>query len=165
VSKVGDTATSIAAIVDGVTDSGVVYDYDPFPDNDWSAFVAKFTSTIGGKVVVRAWTVKNIARRTVPISIAMGAEVQRIEFDWLVRGFLGHNEAATTDSTFRDLLEAVTEALNANRSLAGVAGCLDHDPCDYVLPNDGALLSLGDTICHYGEVRFTSYHEQAISVT
>ncbi len=165
-SLVSGTAAQIKAVIEGVTNPGVVLDYDPFPGSEWNDFVALFTSTIGGNVVVRAWTIKNVGRRTVPQTIAMGSEVQRVELDWLVKGFAAVTENdSTSDVMFRDLLEAVTEALNTNRHLAGAPEILDHDPADYLLPGNGALVSLGDTICHYGEVTFTSYHEHVIAVS
>ena len=99
-----------------------------------------------------------------PLAIAIGSEKQRVSLSWIVRGFLGHN-GDTSDATFRDLLETVVEALNANRSLTGAPSILDHDPADYDLPNNGALLSLGDVVCHYGEVTFISHHEITVAVS
>lgn len=161
---VSGTAATIRTTILTVSDVGQVYDYDPFPRGDWAQFVSLFTATVSGSTVVRAWTIKSVARRTVPLTIAPGAEVQRVEFDWLIRGFLGLDDP-TSDAVFRDLLETVVEALNANRSLSGAPEIIDHDPADYALPNNGALLALGDTICHYAEVTFTSYHEHVIAVS
>lgn len=162
---VSGTAAVIKTVIQTVANRGLVYDYDPFPIGEWHDFVATFTSDIGGVTRVRAWTVRNTARRTVPLSIAPNAEVQRVELDWLVRGFSGVRDDGGSDVTWRDLLETVTEALNANRSLAGAPECIDHDPADYTQPNNGAPIALGDTICHYGEVTFTSYHHHVIAVT
>jgi hypothetical protein len=164
VSLVGSTATAITTVLYAIPDIGKVYDYDPFPRGEWQEFVQLFTADVGGQTVVRAWTVKHVARRTVPHSIAQNAEVQRVEMDWLVRGFLGLNDP-TSDGQFRELLELVTERLNQNRRLVGAQEIIDHDPADYILPNSGALLALGDTICHYGEVTFTSYHDHVIAVS
>lgn len=163
-SLVSGTATTIKTTISAVSNIGVVYDYDPFPQADWEKFVQKFTTEIGGSRVVRAWTIKNVGRDTIPVSIAVGSEVQRPKLRWLIRGFVAVTEDGASDVVFRDLLEAVTEALNTNRSLSGAPSILDHDPADYVLPNNGALLSLGDTICHYGEVTFTSTHEIVVAV-
>lgn len=164
-SLVSGTAATIKTTVEAVANVGVVFDYDPYPRAEWQEFVALFTFEVTpGVRVVRAWTIRNIGRRTIAKSIASNAEVQRVELDWLIRGFFGLNDPAS-DAQFRDLLEAVTEALNANRGLNGAPEILDHDPADYVLPNNGALLALGDVICHYAEVTFTSYHEHVIAVT
>lgn len=163
-SLVAGTAAIIKTTVSAVANVGVVHDYDPFPAGDWAAFVSNFTATISGAPTVRAWTIRNLDRRTVPISIAAPSEVQRVELDWLVRGFMALNTEGTSDTTWRDLLEAVTEAINHNRTLAGAPECIDHDPADYVQPNNGAPIALGDTVCHYGEVTFTSYHHHVISV-
>lgn len=163
-SVVALTAARIKTTMLTVSNVGQVYDYHPFPRAEWNEYVAKFTATVSGQTVVRAWTIKNIGRKTVPISLAPSSEVQRLELDWLVRGFMGLDDP-TSEQAFVDLLETVTEALNADRSLGGVADALDHDPADYTLPNNGALLALGDTICHYAEVTFTSYHNHVIAVS
>lgn len=164
-SLVSGTATALKATALTVPDIGVVFDYDPFPTSEWNKYVANFTTEIGGEQVVRAWTIKNVHRDTVPLSIAPNQEVQRVQLRWVIRGFLGVRNDGATDVTFRDLLELLTETLNANRSLSGAPSILDHDPADYDLPNNGALLSLGDTICHYGEVTFTTHHEIVVTIT
>ena len=164
-SIVSGTAAVIKATIETVANRGNVYDYDPFPDGDWAEFVQKFAVTIGGSEVIRAWTIKNTHRDTVPLTISANSEVQRVHLTWLARFFVGHSEADNSDVTFRDLLEAVVETLNANRSLGHVEGAYDHDPADYDLPNNGALLSLGDVVCHYAEVTFISHHEIVVAVS
>lgn len=159
---VSGTATVIKARINTVANVGKGFDYDPFPKGDWAEFVSTFTSDIGGETVVRAFTIKNIHRDTKPLSIAVGSEVHRVELTWLVRYFLGHN-GDTSDVTFRDLLETIIETLNADRRLTGAPSVLDHSPADYDLPNNGALLSLGDVLCHYAEVTFISYHEIVVA--
>jgi hypothetical protein len=163
---VSQTADKIKTVIELVPDRGVVYTYDPFPAGEINDFVALLTTEITGRRVVRAWTIKNVGRDTVPISIASGSEVQRPVLRWLLRFFLAvEGNAETTDVTFRDLLEQVTEQLNAKRTLMGAPSILDHDPADYSLPNNGALLSLGDVVCHYGEVTFASTHEIVVTVS
>ena len=164
-SLVSGTADSIAAILTAVPNIGLVYKYDPFPSGDWASFVDEFTTTISGIEQVRAWTIKNIGRVTEPGTMSIGSEVQRPSLSWLIRGFLVVKNVATSDVTFRDLLEAVTEALNTKRGLGGAPSILDHDLADYSLPNNGELRLLGDVVCHYGEVTFTSHHEITVATT
>lgn len=164
-SLVSGTVAVIKTTAQTVTDVGRVLDYAPFPTGEIQDFVSTFTTTIGGALKVRALTIECVGRRTKPIALAYPSEVQEVELDWYLRYFTAVEDQGASESGFIDRLEAIVEALNSNRHLAGAPEIKDHDPADYTLPNNAALLSLGDTICHYGEVTFTSYHEHVIAVS
>ncbi len=162
-SIISNQAAALAAIVGAVTNVGVVLDHQPYPMKDWAGFVKTLTADIAPiGPHVRAWTVQFIAEERKPRNIAaMSTKVMR-ESTWLVRGHLTINEG-TTDVIFRDLIEAVMDAIDAKRSLSGTMQ--DHDPCDVTLPADGAPVALGDMVVHYCEIRFTGWIEVTIQAT
>jgi hypothetical protein len=162
-SGISETADAIRDTVAAVTNVGNVFDYQPYPQNNWDEFVALFSLVVNGKLQVRTWTVQYLGERREELAIGIGATKQRRYMQWMVRGHMGHN-GATSDVEFRDLIELVANALDSNRGLAGVAGVMDHDPCDVSLPNNAAGVVLGDVLCHYVEITFESQHEQNITL-
>jgi hypothetical protein len=163
-SGISQTAGEIKNIVLTVPDCGQVYDYQPYPEGDWSEFVESFTATIAGARQVRAFTVQYIGERREEVAIGIGSQKQRRYMNWMVRAHMGHDGAAS-DIAFRDLVELVADALDKHRSLGAAAGAIDHDPCDISLPNSGAGVVLGDVLCHYAELTFESQHEMTLTVT
>ena len=154
-------AAAIAAIIDAVPDSGIVYDYQPVPKgNDWAAYAQKFVTSIGGTNQVRAWTVAYIGEDRAYRTVAIGATKLIRKYDWLVRGYLGWQDP-DSDATFRDLCEAVVTALDTNRSLSGSA--IDHEATRVLLPNDGQGVLLGDVLCHYVEMRLSPWVEDTLA--
>lgn len=45
---IANQAAALKTAIESVTDVGVVYDYQPFPKNDWAQFVTTLTVVIGG---------------------------------------------------------------------------------------------------------------------
>lgn len=165
-SAINDTAAFIKSTIQGVTDVGNVFDYQLYPGAEWSTFVAAFSLEVGGNVVLRTATVQYLGERRREVAIAIGAQaVQRRELDWVVRYHWGLSGGGDSDPAFRTMLEAIADAIDSARSLAGVAGGIDHDPVDITLPDRGAPILLGDVLCHYGELTFTTYHEQTLTVS
>jgi len=164
-SGIGDTAAVIKTTILTVANVGVVFDYQPYPAAEWDKFIATFTSTIGGVPRLRAFTVQYLGERRVPRTIGgTSGAIQTREIDWLVRAHWGLDDP-TTDLAFRDKLEEVCDAIDRERGLNGVAGATDHDPVDVSLPERGAPILLGDIVCHYAEITFTSYHEQSLNLS
>jgi hypothetical protein len=154
-------AAAIAAIIDAVTDTGLVYDYQPVPKGlDWATYTTKFVTTIGGVDQVRAWTVSYQGEDRAFRTVAIGATKLIRKFEWLVRGYLGWQDP-DSDATFRDLNEAVVTALDTNRSLNGTA--IDHEATRVTLPNDGQGVLLGDVLCHYVEMRISPWVEESLA--
>lgn len=164
-SVINDTAAVIKTTVLTVANVGQVYDYQPAPVNGWDQFVAHFTATIDSEPRVRAVTIQYLGERRQERNVAIGsAALQMREMDWMVRVHVGW-ENPTSDALFRTLVENIADAIDKNRDLSGVAGVIDHDPVDILLPGNGAGVLLGDVLCHYAEVTFTSYHEQGLTLT
>lgn len=161
---VNNVATQIATVIDGVADSGVVYSVTKLPrNNEWRSFVASFTSTIGGEPVLRAWVVQYLGEVRREQTVAIGATKQTREIRYAARYYHGWYQADNSEQAFRDIVEAVADALDANRSLGGLA--LDHDPVDIDVPNDGSGVFLGDHLCHYAVVNITVQVEQTYATS
>lgn len=164
-SSISDVAAAIKATLEDVPDIGNVFDYQLYPAAEWSTFVAAFSLEVGGVTVLRTATVQYLGERRREAVVGVGATIQRRELDWVVRYHWGLADNGASDPAFRDMLEAIADAIDSNRSLGGVEGCIDHDPVDIDLPDRGAPILLGDVLCHYGEVTFTSTHEQQLTVS
>lgn len=146
----------IATLIGGVATAGVVKDYFPQPSGEWSKFVDAFRSTVGGTSHVRVWIVtytgEERIRRTAGTMGAQGKVIRRTS--WLIRGFLGWSTAQATEETFDDLVEAIANAIDLDRTLGSTAD--DHTAVGVRIPNDGAGVNLGDVLCHAAELRFTA---------
>jgi hypothetical protein len=156
-SLIADQAAALAAIVSAVPNIGVVLDHQPYPMKDWDKFVTTLTADISpiGRHV-RAWTIQYVAEEREPRNIASTNRKELRTTHWLVRGHLSVNESVS-DVIFRDLIEAVMDAIDQHASLTNTMQ--DHDPCDVQLPADGAPVALGDIVVHYCEIRFTGWIE------
>jgi hypothetical protein len=146
-----------------VDDVGVVLADDPLPPlvGDWAEFLDTFTATIGGVLQVRAWTVGFVRASAVDgrRGFASGKVMRRVEF--IVRGHLGRQHPSSA-ATFRDLIEAVTNALDADLGFGGTV--IDHDNVSVEEPGNGLPILLGDVECHYCEIIIASRVEVTLPV-
>ena len=154
-----DQAAAIAAVVDAITNSGVVYDYQPSPrGNDLSSFVSHFVVTISTKTQIRAWTVAYNGESGEERTVAIGAMKMYRRINWLVRFFQSWDDTSEVD--FRNLTELAVLALNASQSLGGTV--IRHTPCVVSMPNAGQGVVLGDYGCHLAEIRLTTTIEATL---
>lgn len=159
---VADQAAAITAVLNTVTDIGKVLDHQPYPVKDWAGFVSTLSYDPGTGREVRAWTLQLVAEERKPLNIASFSTKVKREMQWLVRGHMSINEGSS-DVAFRNLVEAVMDAIDTARSMSGTMQ--DHDPCDLSLPGDGAPVALGETVVHYCEIRFTGWIEATYQST
>lgn len=158
-SDLGDQATAIKTIIEGLHDYGVAYDYQPsIRGNALDEFVAHFVVTIDTKTQIRAWTVAYVGERGVKTSVALGATKVERHVDWLVRFFQSWDD--TSEIVFRDLVELAVRALNASMSLGGTV--MDHTSCSVTMPNQGQGVVLGDYGCHLAEIRLSTVTEESL---
>jgi hypothetical protein len=161
-SVIADQASALKTAIESVTNSGVVYDYQPFPKNDWAQFVTTLTVVIGGQRQVRAWTIQYEGedRRYESIGIGSVKTIRRINY--IIRFHMSWAHPSS-DGTFRDLIESAATAIDSARSLGGTA--LDHDPITIDLPNDASPVMIGDIMCHYAEIRVVVKVVQSLTTT
>lgn len=149
-SVIGQHAAALKTALEGITDIGVVYDYQPYPKNDWAQFIDTLTVKIGGQRQVRAWTIQYDGENRDYQVVGIGSVKTIRSLNYIIRGHLSWSNP-TSDKAFRDLVEQVATAVDTARSLGGTA--LDHQPVTIDLPNDASPVMIGDVLCHYVEIR------------
>lgn len=159
---IANQAAALKTAIETVTDVGAVYDYQPFPKNDWAQFVTTLTVVIGGQRQVRAWTIQYEGedRRYEAIGIGAVKTIRRINY--IIRCHMSWAHPSS-DGVFRDLLESAATAIDSARSLGGTA--LDHDPITIDLPNDASPVMIGDIMCHYAEIRVVVKVVESLTTT
>lgn len=110
--------TAIYNAVNGVTDIGLVYDYERH-SNDWGAFLDFFKTTIDSTDQIRGWMIgyRGIAetdgsRFTTPKRIT-----RKHRFNIL--GVMGIDDSEATEKTFAALAEDVCDALDSDATVNG----------------------------------------------
>lgn len=149
-SVIGNHAAQLKSALEGIANIGKVYDYQPYPKNDWAQFIDTLTVSIGGQRQVRAWTIQYQGENRDFQAIGVGSVKEIRLLNYIVRGHMSWSNPAS-DVAFRDLIEQVATALDTARSLGGTA--LDHQPVTIDLPNDASPVMIGDVLCHYVEIR------------
>jgi hypothetical protein len=104
---------------------------------------------------IRYWAVAYAGESAEYRFIAFGASKKAREVNWLVRFWMSWDDVS--EPVFRDLVEAVTLAIDTNKTLLGTV--VDHDACAVSLPNQGMGMVLGDYGCHAAEIRFRTLDE------
>lgn len=162
-STLNQIANAIAGTISGVPESGKVLPGNPdIGRNDLASFVNQFViprpdDPTRGQI--RAWTIAYQGEDGEYRTIAMGAAKKAREVSWLVRFWMSWDD--TSEPVFRDLVEQVVLAIDANKSLSGTV--LDHDACRATMPNQGMGMVLGDYGCHAVEIRFRTLDEQTLA--
>ena len=141
--------TAIYNAVSGVTDIGLVYDYERH-SNDWGDFLDFFKTTIGSTAQIRGWMIgyrgipeSSGGRFTTPSRIA---RTHRFN----ILGVMGIDDSAASEKTFAALAEDVCDALDSNATIHAYAGVtpatLVYDPRPFAgVMVHGALIVLDVT--------------------
>jgi hypothetical protein len=163
VSTLNEIASAIGAVVASVPDTGKVMSQNPSIGlNNIETFVNQFVIPRPGDPTrgqIRAWTVAYQGEDGEYRTIAYGAAKKDRTVNWLVRFFMSWDD--TSETVFRGLVEAVTIAIDENKSMGGTV--MDHDACRVTLPNQGMGMVLGDYGCHAAEIRFRTLDEQSLA--
>lgn len=147
--------TDLYTIVSGVTNIGLVYDFQKW-SADWSKFLDHFKTTISGVGVIRGWCITGGA----PISDEteeFSWEPQRNKFivtrtyNYLIRGYLGLNDTLATEKTAMALAIAVLKALDTSTTLRDGTRYDERTPPASLDVFEPRLF--GGTLCHYIEIR------------
>lgn len=138
--------TEIKNIISGVTDIGVVHDYERWASTD-AGFIDLFRTTIGGVNQIRGWV---ISRKT-----PAGEENNEIRtHTFVIRGYMGLVDANATEKTFTALIEAACAAFRANPKLNDTAAS-----SEYITVNAVEQRMYGTDICHFTELALTVYED------
>jgi hypothetical protein len=141
----------IDAILSGVTNIGKVYDYERWA-SDWSTFIGFFKTTISDVDQIRGWEIGRRSYAEKKVVIGVGSSSHEGTHVFIIRGYLGVNDASATEKTFNALIEAVAAAFRTNKTLNGTAK--DHD---YIQAEVIDARMFGGVLCHYSELSLTVY--------
>jgi hypothetical protein len=138
--------TAIYNLLAAVTDIGKVYDYERWAA-DWATFINLFKTTISGTPQIRGW---EIGRRAVKEdNMPVRSHI------YVIRGYMGINDAAATEKTFNALIEAIAAKFRDGQPLSGAA--LGHDFIQAELID---ARMFGAVLCHYCELSLTVYEDK-----
>lgn len=112
--------TAIYNAVNGVTDVGLVYDYERY-SNEWGDFLDFFKTTIDTTAQIRGWMVgyrgitEATYKRFTPASKTGVTRIHRFQ----ILGVMGIDDSEASEKTFAALGEDVCDALDADATLHG----------------------------------------------
>jgi hypothetical protein len=135
--------TAIYNAVDGVSNSGLVYDYERWA-GDWSAFLDLFKTTISSTDQIRGWEVGY--RGFEPDEPREFSSVHLRRHRFLVTGVLGLDDSEGTEKTMSTLAETVADTIKDDATLKGLAFHAI-EPIMLFEPR-----SFGGVLCHYVEI-------------
>ncbi len=141
----------IYAILNGLTDIGKVYDYERWAA-DWNVFINLFKATVGGVDQIRGWEISRRSVKEEKIVLGIGASTNEITHGFLIRGYMGINDASATEKTFNALIEAIAAVFRSNKKLNNTAR--DHD---FIQAEVIDTRMFGGVLCHYAELSLTAY--------
>jgi len=147
--------SAIKNALDTVSNAGATHDYQRW-SADWQAFLDLFKTTVGSTDQIRGWT---IAGGPVEVDDAVeefGGRYLR-GYGYTIRGYLGVDDSAATEKTFAGLVEDVMDALDADATLHGST----YYDTSWARCDVQELRIFGDVLCHYAEVRVTTWEWQS----
>lgn len=135
---------SIKTAVEGVSNVGVVHDYERWAA-DWSAFLDLFKTKISGSDVIRGWTITCESFPQEQYTFGARGSIQR-SYTYKVRGYFGLDDSAASEKTAMVVVEDVVEAFDTD---------LDSSTQVTNFPASLTVFEprlLGDVLVHYAEV-------------
>jgi len=135
--------TAIYNAVNGVSNVGVVHDYERWA-NDWGAFLDLFKTTISSTAQIRGFEVGYRGFQPDEPREFAGIHLRRHQF--IVNGYLGLDDSAATEKTMATLVETVANALEDNAALAALA--FYDVECSLLYETR----MFGGVLCHYAQV-------------
>lgn len=140
--------SAILSILQGVTDIGVVHDYERWL-NDWNRYLETFSTTIGGIKRIQGWTITRESTGETPF---VQSQNQRGHI-WVIRGYRGLDDTAGSETSFQDLCESVCSELRRRPTLNGTAERDSGPPQVRVVEHR----LFGGVTCHHVEITFRAY--------
>lgn len=134
----------LKAIIESVTDIGLVHDYRRMATTD-KEFIDKFVTTIDNTRQVRGWQIYREGAAEDPHTTAA-------PHNYVIEGYMGIQDANATEKTFTALTEAIRTAVRSDTTLynAGYA----HHPVQIPTQNE---LSFGGVLCHHAKMTLLIY--------
>lgn len=144
--------TEIKGIMDGVTDIGVVHDYERLA-TDWIKFLSFYKPA--GKNYIRGWS---ITRQKSPEKgngeDDTAAHQYRRMHNMVIRGYYGLKDSDASEKVFQDLVETVCDTFRGKPTLNGKADDSSPPQVDIF-----ETRMFGTVLCHYVEIRIVVEEE------
>jgi hypothetical protein len=140
--------------IESVADVGLVYDFDPYSSSDLAPLIV---SRIAGVPTLRAWWITGPSMTSRPLTADPAQYLERV-WTYQVHGIVGVAEDGSHLNTLRVLSVAVTDAIDADRHLAGTAHRTD--PCRWVTAPENRTLLNGEVGVGYVQI-----HKPVITVS
>lgn len=129
----------IKAILEGVSGIGVVHDYQRWSAT-WEKFLDHFKDPDGK---INGWV---FTREKTPATCESATHESRVH-SFKIRGYYGLKDEDATELTFQDLIENISAAFRAKRTLNSTAEDSGPFQVDLVEPR-----LFGSVLCHYCEL-------------
>jgi hypothetical protein len=137
---------SIKTLIEGVANSGLVYDLEPFAA-EWDIFISRFKTTIGSVDMIRGWT---ISCEAIPAQgfVATGARNtgNQYFYEYHIRGYQSFDYETETEKVFLAIVLDVMSALNGGI----VSGTVFN--ADLAQLTSYAPRVFGGVLCHVAEI-------------
>lgn len=153
--------TAIVNKMKTVPDIGKVHSYQRYEANA-TALAGLYRTSIGGVEQLRGWYVTRVG--TVQSSPGTGRYV--INHRWRIRGFMGLDDARTSELTFDDLIDAARLAFRDDETLGGVVAgtALDQtgnqaSPAGLQLDEQVPVMFAG-VLCHSAAMTLNTWHTE-----
>lgn len=153
-SEYSDQRDAIKALIETVTDVGIVHGYPRYGDA-----AQHWITEIDGKKQIRAWEIG---------LQEPGVEVERLTqghrhryMNWRIQGYVGLEDEAATYDTITALAEAIAAVIDADETLTGTAlGILAPGGTDNAVQISAAdaLTIGGGALCWGIDLTFSSYN-------
>ena len=151
------TRARVYAIVNAVSNVGLVYDYARWAVL-WDEVLALFKTTIGSTDMIRGWVITCTGWTSAYLDGLYpddnGKAIELRDYTYKIRGVFSLDDSAATEKTAVGIVEDVAEALNKNTSLHSYAAIAE----PYFGPIPPASLDVfearmfGSVLCHYAEI-------------
>ena len=153
----------LAAVVQGVPDAGLVYDYRRWAISH-AAFIDLFKTTIDGAACYRGWMVGYVnmpSNQTTVFSTSLNEANQVREHVFKLYGYYGLKDADASEKAAQALAIQVMDALSTSVDLRGFSGQWGQTPAPTIDFFDVRLF--GNILCHVIEI--TQRVRVAVTVT
>ncbi len=131
--------TKIKARIESVPNMGIVHTYERWAA-DWGKFIALFKASTGE---ILGWEISRVAAP----GTYLNTVEEEVSHKYLIRGYMGLQDAAETELLFNEKIEAMRDAFRSDMTLGGLNELPAGFDCRLIEPR-----SFGSVLCHYTEI-------------
>lgn len=146
--------TAIVTEMQAVVGIGLVHDYERYAAREGDFRTLYLYDLGAGEKQIRGWYVRR--RSTVQTREVMGSHED--VHQWLIRGFMAIDDAAASEKTFDDLIEAVRERFRVNNSLGGLISSIYSPEGKGVELAESQPVLFAGVLCHSARLHLSTYH-------